>query len=399
MYENVTYDVVLQRMLARVSEKMDKREGSVIYDTHSPTAIEFQILYMELDNILREAYGDTASREYLILRCRERGIEPYGATNAILQGEFIPTTIDVAGQRFNIGNINYTVLERIEPGKYQVQCETAGTIGNQYFGDMIPMEYIDKLETARLTQVLIPGEDDEDTEVLRKRYFTSFDSQAFGGNRQDYLEKTNAIPGVGSTKVTPVWNGDISPSSMVPSTAVTTWYNSVVGGLGGEVATWLSNVYVAAYEKKLTTGGTVKLTILDSDFNKASDILINTVQAAIDPQDMAGEGAGIAPIGHVVSVDTVTDVAINITATLTFDTGYSWSNLQSSIESVIEAYLLELRKTWADNNYLVVRISQIEIRFLGIKGIVDISGTKINGSEDNLTIGNFEIPVFGGVSA
>lgn len=64
MFENITYEKILERMLARVSDRFDKREGSVIWDTHSPTAIEFQILYLELDAILREAYGDTASREF-----------------------------------------------------------------------------------------------------------------------------------------------------------------------------------------------------------------------------------------------------------------------------------------------------------------------------------------------
>ena len=67
MYEDITYEAILQRMLDRVPDKFDKREGSVIWDTHSPTAIELQILYLELDAILREAYGDTASREFLIL--------------------------------------------------------------------------------------------------------------------------------------------------------------------------------------------------------------------------------------------------------------------------------------------------------------------------------------------
>ena len=53
MYEDTTYEVILQRMLSRVPDKFDKREGSVIWDTHSPTAIEFQILYMELNYLKR----------------------------------------------------------------------------------------------------------------------------------------------------------------------------------------------------------------------------------------------------------------------------------------------------------------------------------------------------------
>lgn len=211
MYENTTYEEILQRMLERVSEKLDKREGSLICDSLSPAAIEFQILYLELDNILKEAYGDTASRDYLILRCKERGISPHLATHAVLKGVFTPVNIDVTGQRFNIGEINYVVIAQIGPGQYQVQCETAGTVGNQQLGQMIPIDYIAGMETAELTELLIPGEDEEDTEDLRKRYFESFDEQAFGGNVTDYILKTNAIAGVGCTKVTAVWNADISP--------------------------------------------------------------------------------------------------------------------------------------------------------------------------------------------
>lgn len=398
MYD-VTYEEILERMLARVSDKFDKREGSVIFDTHSPTAIELQLLYVELNTLIAEAYGDSASREFLIRRCKERGITPYEATKAILKGEFTPKNIDVTGQRFNISSLNFIVLEKIADGEYQVQCETPGIVGNQQLGTMIPIEYIEGLETAELTGVLIPGEDEEDTEDLRKRYFDSFNEKAFGGNVQDYLEKTNAIPGVGSTKVTRVWNGDIRPADMIPTAKVKTWYEGIVGTLDQEVALWLSNVYMAAAEKKLTTGGTVLLTILNSDYGVASDTLIQTVQNTIDPAENAGEGYGLAPIGHVVSVKSAKEVTVTLKTKITFDTGYSWSNLQNSIDTAVQDYLLELRKGWADTAYLVVRISQIETRLLSIKGIVDIENTKINGSTDSLTLGKYEVPVFGGASA
>lgn len=398
MYD-VTYNEILERMLNRVSDKFDKREGSVIFDTHSPTAIELQLLYIELNTLIAEAYGDSASREFLIRRCKERGITPYEATRAVLKGEFTPTDIDVTGQRFNIGSINFTVLEKIADGEYQVQCETAGIVGNQQLGTMIPIDYIQGLETAELTEILIPGEDEEETEDLRTRYFDSFKEKAFGGNVQDYLEKTNAIPGVGSTKVTSVWNADLRPAEMIPSTAVKAWYEGIIGELDREVALWLSNVYLAASEKKLTTGGTVLLTILNSDFEPASEILIKTVQQIIDPDEYAGEGNGTAPIGHIVKVESAKALNVVVKTNITFDVGYGWANLQSSINNVISNYLLELRKSWADNPYLVVRISQIESRLLGIGGIVDIGDTKINGVSGNLILGEYEVPVFGGAGA
>lgn len=398
MYD-VTYNEILERMLARVSDKFDKREGAIIFDTHSPTAIELELLYVELNTILAEAYGDSASREYLVKRCKERGITPYEATYAVLKGEFTPTNIDVTGQRFNIGSINFVVLEKIVDGEYQVQCETAGIVGNQQLGTMIPIEYIEGLETAELTEILIPGEDEEDTEDLRTRYFDSFNEKAFGGNARDYLEKTNAIPGVGSTKVTRVWNSDLNPNEMIPSESVKSWYESIKTTLSGEPAEWLDTVFNAATEKKLTTGGTILLTILNSDFDVASDTLIKTVQQTIDPDEYAGEGYGLAPIGHIVKVKSAEKIEVTVKTNITFDAGYGWSNLQSSIDEAISNYLLELRKSWADNPYLVVRISQIETRLLNIKGIVDIANTKLNGASENLTLGKYEVPMYKGASA
>lgn len=398
MYD-VTYNEVLERMLERVSDDFDKREGSIIFDTLSPTALEFQQIYIELNRLLAEAYGDSASREYLIMRCAERGIYPYEATNAVLKGEFVPATIDVTGKRFNIGSTNFVVTEKIADGEYQVQCEIPGIVGNQELGDMIPIDYIEGLESAKLTGVLIPGEDEEDTESLRTRYFASFGEKAFGGNVQDYLDKTNAIPGVGSTKVTRLWNGDLRPADMIPTAAVKAWYNTIKPTLSGEPAKWLETVFNAAVNKKLTTGGSVLLTILDSEFSIPSDTLIDTVQGVIDPDESAGEGFGTAPMGHIVKVKAAIARNIVVNTNITFDVGYGWANIQSQIDSAISDYLLELRKSWADNPYLIVRISQIETRILGIKGVVDVGNTKLNGVTDNLTLGKYEVPVFGGVSA
>ena len=352
MYEQTTYQVILQRMLDRVSNYCDKREASVIHDGTATAAIEFQLLYIELDTLLTETFGDTASREFLIRRCRERGIIPYSATNAVLKGEFTPSTLNIAiGSRFSLNQLNYYVKSKITDGEYQMECETSGIEGNQSLGDLIPIDYIDGLETAQLTEVLIPGEDEEATEALRTRYFASFDTKSFGGNRTDYIEKTNKIAGVGSTKVTALWNG----------------------------------------------GNTVKLTILDSNYDKATNILIAAVQEEIDPtQD--GEGYGVAPIGHVVTVDTVTEVSVTVKATFTFDEGYSWETLSTLASNTVAAYLLELRQIWADQNNMIVRIAQIETRLLAIPGIIDISNTKINNVASNLTLTQYQIPVLGGVT-
>lgn len=124
-----------------------------------------------------------------------------------------------------------------------------------------------------------------------------------------------------------------------------------------------------------------------------------TYLPALDPEQNAGEGYGLAPIGHVVNVKSAVLVEINVETILTFSEGYSWSVLKASIQNAVTAYLLELRRTWANNNATVIRVSQIESRILAVHGVTDIADTRLNGKTSNVTLGKYEIPVLGGVSA
>lgn len=204
--------------------------------------------------------------------------------------------------------------------------------------------------------------------------------------------------GVGNCKITRVWNSEFNPAEMIPSADVTKWYKTICNSLEDGVKQWLTAVYQNASNKKLTVGGTVLVTVVNSyDYGEVSDVLISQIQTELDPEENAGEGYGIAPIGHVVRVKSATPVVINIKTTLTYENGYSWSKLQTSVEKVIQEYLLELRKEWADASVTVVRISQIEARILSINGIIDAVGTTVNESTENISLGTYEIPVFGGI--
>lgn len=353
MYEKMTFETIMERMLARVPSTMDKREGSVIWDAIAPAAIELQNLYIALDTVLNETFADTASLYHLKKRCAERGITQNLATKAVLQGEFVPQTLEIPiGSRFSCDNLNYTVTEKLGNGDYKMTCETAGTEGNIHFGLLIPIDYIEGLEMAQLTELLIPAEDDEDVESLRKRYLESMNSQAFGGNIADYEEKTLGVNGVGGVKVTPAWDG----------------------------------------------GGTVKLTIIDSTFGVPSDELIDTVKNAADPYPNEGMGYGFAPIGHVVTVEGVYSHGIDIATDIVYANGWSWNAAQSKIKEAVDNYFLELSKAWDSNENLIVRISQIESRILDCEGVVDISGTTLNGSTSNLILESDEIPTRGTIN-
>lgn len=371
----------------------------------APSMAELAQLYIGLDFVFTATYLATAPREYLIKRAADRNMSPYPPSAAVFRAEF---NIEVpVGTRFSCEDLNFVVTARMDTSEdtatglsHRVTCETAGAQANGYTGQLIPIEYVDGLTHAELVELLIPGDDEEDTEVFRQRVLDSFKSQAFGGNQADYIEKVKAMPGISAVKVHPVWNEDIAPSTLIPDATVTAWYTSAIAGLSEPVAAWLTAVYTAALNKKLTVGGTVKLVLLASNNTAPSETLIDEVQTAVDPTENAGEGLGLAPIGHVVHVTGVEPVPVSITLNLTYASGWNWGAIKSYVEAVIDDYFAELAGTWATSDHLTVRISQIESRILSECSdmITDIADTQINGKEENLVLGADSIPVRGDIN-
>lgn len=403
MFEGFDCDSILENMLEDVDDKYDKREGSPIWDATAPAAVQIGEFYGNLDMVLNEVFADSASYYFLIKRAAERGLLPKQETQAICKMVVTPPDTPISiGDRFSLEDLNYTVTSicEDEKGTYQLTCEESGSAANQQTGEMIPIETeneLNEMESAILTEILISGEDDEDVEEFRQRYFDSFRSEAYGGNRADYFAKAKEIDGVGGVKIYRRWNGDYKPSQMVPDEVVSLWFaNQSEETLGKEVYTWLKRVYDAAADKLLTAGGTVLIEIIDTEYRSPSKTLIDLVQDIFDPVQTTGEGDGIAPIGHVVKVVGVREKLIHITLQgMEYKDGYSFSNRQEAIESAIDSYLLELRREWEEQDALVVRISQIEHHLMEIEGIVDIGETLINNKTENITLETGEIPVRG----
>lgn len=357
MYESETYDTVLKRLLDRIPNTIDKREGSVVYMVLAPAAYEIARLYSSLDMVLNETFADTASRYFLVKRAAERKITPKQPTCAVLKGEFdkqIPV-----GTRFSGGTLNYRISEVIDEDSelfyYKVTCETEGIIGNTYIGRLIPISDIDELKTANLTEILIHGTDAEDTETFRKRYLQSVYNQSFGGNVSDYKNYMMQLQDVGGSKVYPVWNG----------------------------------------------AGTVKVVFVNSEYGAPSETLVEYVQKEIDPPEYTGMGIGMAPIDHKVTVEGAAEEVINISLKCRFIENYKWTDVSEQINTVVKDYFKELNSEWSnweDEQEIIVRITQIESRILDIYGIEDILETKINGNVRNYTVGENSVIKLGAVT-
>lgn len=345
MNEIPTYEEILQRCLDRIPNTIDKRQGSIIYDALAPCCVELAQMYIELSGIYDQVFIDTAVGEALDKLVEQNGVKRKDATYALRKGEF--NMVVPVDNRFSDGENTYIVIENIVGTNNSIlRCEQAGVVGNGYYGSLTPITYLQGLTKAELTDIIDMGDDIESDEDLRVRYMESVTAPQFGGNVSDYQNKVKSLTGVGGCKVIPIWNG----------------------------------------------GGTVKLIITNSQGGVPTSSLVNDVQEAVDPnQDQ--QGLGIAPIGHVVTVVGAVARNISVSATFTLESGVDPSDIQDSVNNIVDNYFKSLSTKWDKEDNLIARISQLETRLLGVAGVLDITNTKMNNSTSNLSLESNEIPV------
>ena len=347
-YEDMTYEVILQRMMDRVTAKypnLDNREGSIIFNALAPAALELAVMYTELDNSLSESFVNTASREYVLIACEQMGMDVsvFDASAGVHKGIF---NVEVPiGSRWNCDLYNYTVTESL--GKetdgyaYRMECETTGTAPNNQTGNLTAITDIPSgLTTATLVECLIEGENETSDEDVKSAYFEFVNSTVTDGNVAQYERWCSEYEGIGNSKVIPLWNGS----------------------------------------------NTVKVSILSASNRAATDELVAEFQEYLDP-NAQGMGNGVAPIGAFVTVTTATEVPIQVTATVTMKSGYTDT---SHITTALEKYFSQIAYEKS-----VVAYMTIGAVILGADGVDSVNNLKVNGTTADVTLGSEEIPVVG----
>lgn len=368
-YEDMTYEHILNRMITRVSEKypnLDTREGSIIFNALAPAAIELAIMYTELDNVLDESFVDTASRDYLLIKCKESGIDTdqFEPTYGVHKGVF-DVEIPI-GSRWNCDIYNYVVTdfigmeteevdvydeedevlepEFIEYYTYSLQCENEGTSPNNQVGDLTPIsEYPSGLGYAQITECLIEGEEESTDDEIREKYYAYISGNAVDGNIAQYKTWCELYDGIGNYKIFPLWDG----------------------------------------------ANTVKVSILSTTNNSASDMLVEEFQEYLDP-GCEGMGNGVAPIGSFVTVSTATEIPINITADVKLKDGYDDITM---IDTAIEEYLRSI-----SYEKLTVAYMNVGAAILNAEGVESVSNLKVNNAMVDINLGEEQIPVVGDVA-
>lgn len=184
---------------------------------------------------------------------------------------------------------------------------------------------------------IVGGTDTETDDSLRDRIIGRFGASG-AGTIADYKRWALEEPGVGRVSVIPLWNG----------------------------------------------AGTVKVIITDPNGDPVAASVVTSLQNRLDP--VPGQGAGLAPIGAVVTVSTATGLTVKVDATVEFEPGYSLDGtggtvaIGAVIDSAVRAYVEGI-----ESGGEVVR-TQVMAVILSIPGVHDISPTSVELNDAQLNV-------------
>lgn len=361
MYKEKTFENILADILKMAPQGIDTSCGSLFYDAVAPFAMELSKLYTAYGKIMDEAFPDTASLPYLIRHGEKLGIVRKEATNAVFSGKFDKPIGE--GTRFLLGGFGFYSGEllRYQNGYYyyKMYAEEAGTDVNGCTGDFVPLSYVSGLTVSSFDSVILAGCDEEDIEDFRRRVCSASVSAAYGGNAADYKSYILGLEGVGGVKIFPAWAG----------------------------------------------GGTVRALVQGDDGGTPTSELIDRIKSLLDPDAYSGLGAGVAPIGHRVTVDGVNGCDILIKTSLSYADGWNSTSALTHITKAVKDYISELRSMWQDSDETAVRISQIDSAIIKTGCVVDVSGTMIYSADEgeylakNLLLSEEFVPIFKEITA
>ena len=342
-FSGKTYANILSEQLSRVPDDLDKREGSIVQTALGPESWYLEGVYMDMHRLQDNVYAGTAGGGSLDRIAEAYGITRKPATYAHKQGVFnVQVPIGFRVSAIQEEHIIYRAVRYMGAmdglHTYDMECERHGEIGNGYTGQLLPIDYAQGLTSAMLTTILSAGTEEESDNALRARLLNAIQKPSTSGNRYDYYNWAMECEGVGAAKVFPLAGGP----------------------------------------------GTVKVIIADANMSAAGTGLLKTVREHIEE---------LRPIGADVTVASVVEKAVNVSAGIKLQAGMNLGGVQNAFQAALTDYL---HREALDMSY--VSLARGGNLLLGTDGVEDYSGLLLNGVSGNMALTEEEIAVTGTVT-
>lgn len=357
MFEDLTFDNIMEEMMEDAEQGVSVIEGSFYWSACAKIAMEIERLAPRLETLNNNMKIDTMEEDVLIAGGKECGLPIEEAEAAVFLAQFNCAVAENARFSHIEQEYNYYVLEVVDEAEhiYKVECEEVGLQPSFYLGEIEPVSTDDEpeaFEWGRLIEVFYPGKDQESIEDYRFRRQEHFGIKAFAGNRKYYKQEIGALVGVGAVKI----------------------------------------------NRRQLGEETLIAVIASETFTAPTEQVVREIQEMVDPTKLRGDGTGIAPVEHVITVTAVDEFVVGLETSITTEEGLNPLDYMVQIERVFEEYIKEVAQKWEDASRLTIVISQIEARIINIEGIIDVYSTKLNGLEQNLILGEYELPKKGGIT-
>lgn len=344
-FNNRTADDILADMLASARDDIDKRQGSVAHDMLAPPAHEIEMLGWELEAVYLQGFLDTATDEALDYHAHELGLERKPAINAVgfaditgTNGVVIPKGyrfISASGEEFSADSA-VTIADGV--AKVAVTASIAGESGNIGIGELVDHERnLVGIDSVTNNDIFIGGVDAETDESLRERALFKARKPITSGNANHYRLWATEVEGVATAKVFPTWNGP----------------------------------------------NTVKVVLIAKDGGAPDQPIVDEAIRYIEQE---------RPIGAIVTVLPIEEVALAINAKLTLDGDLTIIDVQDAITKSINAYLL----SEADRG--IIRLVRIGEAILDVPGVLDYEDLTVNGATSNVTLSAEQVAIVGEVT-
>ena len=314
--DKYTQAALLQTALNAARDDVDKREGSIMYDALAPLAFLVGKVLEVFKSIAENADIQTAQGEALDWAASQFGIYRTEAVAAVREAQATPDGIELeVGETFKTDaglGLVWKCTEVLTGGKIVLQCQAPGADGGADYGELTPQAAKDGLRSLVFVNTRSAGADAETDAACRIRFWRELQRESYGGNFADYqkwiftlfAQQPNGAAIKGAA-IFPAWDG----------------------------------------------GGTVKIVPYSETEGSALDAPTAETLAALktylDPEPLDGKGAGVAPIGHAVTVEAPTFEAWTVEAVVRTRAGImeitdsEREAAAAEVKAAIEAEMLE----------------------------------------------------------
>lgn len=345
LFEDLTPETILERILSRMDTDLQTREGSYAWDQAAPIAFEIWRVLMTLDELIEAFYVNEKSGPYLDAHanlfamarregtCSAARVQFYGR-----DGVTIPARTGFATS----GSLSFqTVADTIIKDGSAVGYLRSAQVGQKYnvpAGSVnLIMRTIPGLERFEVGEAT-GGTDPETDEALYQRIDEKRKRPPTSGNPGHYREWALSVDGVGAVRVTPLWKGP----------------------------------------------GTVKVLIAGYDRHPVDEAVVDACAKYIEGQ---------RPVGADVTVASAKAMEVDISAQVVLEAGASLAAVEEAFVSELDTYLAD-----AAFEEFTVYAHRVGALLMSVNGVMDYRGLTINGEAGNLQLDTDSVPVTGEVA-